>query len=749
MAARRKAPEIALEWKDLTIQLRYCAGPDEEEQEFAEVFPRVSDRLVSAACVQDLCQRKRKMPEVAERPGSRAGNTLAQLLSQNCDVNSRGREGSVATTTDTPSEVSSTPSEEREGAQESSTDLPETHNDIKMSKLIELSSGSKGCHICGKVFGDSTRIKRHLLSHSKEKPFKCHLCGWGFHQKCNMERHLASHTAEGEGHACPRCNSWFTTKSVLSLHLKDAHNEKYIGKKDLAAAAAVAPKREFKEVKLEEVETVTYEEPKIAKFDHSIFGSCEEPELVKYEPVNVLFPALPGIRKGTFGPNPNSMSSAEALSDELTCHLCAKTFVKKTNLKHHLMLHRGEKPWKCHICCYRFVQKCNLKKHIETHATGSYKCPQCPILFASKGAVAGHMSIVHLGTELEDSNSTETLQLAEVEMEEEEAEIAPPQEKVVMEPKKPSSPAMLWWKQIPDAAPADSDSAQDQKLPPATVPVTPKTLLNIPKVIPKATPSPPKLEAKTLPCSKCNKMFNSKLELDKHTLIHNATTKPYACPVCGWRFHLIHNMKRHLTTHEESGDIEVGTADELLAEVEASATRPPPLTSPRSTSSASGSAASAALPTSVDGMVSPNSMASSEDSNGHFKCNICNKWFTEAVGLSRHMEVHSADRPFACPICGWRFKQVQNMKRHMLTHSGAKPYSCDFCDKSYSDNYSLKQHVAKIHPGVASSIPNMLTNPNRARKSGPNAREVTLNYKDKDNLLPISGVRGGFQEHGE
>lgn len=66
---------------------------------------------------------------------------------------------------------------------------------------------------------------------------------------------------------------------------------------------------------------------------------------------------------------------------------------------------------------------------------------------------------------------------------------------------------------------------------------------------------------------------------------------------------------------------------------------------------------------------------------------------------------------------------MQNMKRHMLTHSGAKPYSCDFCDKSYSDNYSLKQHVAKIHPGVASSIPNMLTNPNRARKSGPNARE--------------------------
>merc|ERR1719273_74105 len=119
----------------------------------------------------------------------------------------------------------------------------------------------------------------------------------------------------------------------------------------------------------------------------------------------------------------------------------------------------------------------------------------------------------------------------------------------------------------------------------------------------------------------------------------------------------------------------------------------------------------------------PEQAGVSVNSSGHMKCNLCNKWFTEAVSLTRHMEVHSADRPFACPICGWRFKQLQNMKRHMLSHSGAKPYSCDFCDKSYTDNYSLKQHVAKVHPGVASTIPNMMSNPNRTKKSGPNARE--------------------------
>jgi hypothetical protein len=48
-------------------------------------------------------------------------------------------------------------------------------------------------NLSAQVFCDSSRIKRHLLSHSGKKPFLCPLCGWGFYQKCNMDRHLASH----------------------------------------------------------------------------------------------------------------------------------------------------------------------------------------------------------------------------------------------------------------------------------------------------------------------------------------------------------------------------------------------------------------------------------------------------------------------------------------------------------------------------------------------------------------------------
>ena len=153
-------------------------------------------------------------------------------------------------------------------------------------------------------------------------------------------------------------------------------------------------------------------------------------------------------------------------------------------------------------------------------------------------------------------------------------------------------------------------------------------------------------------------------------------------------------MKRHLQTHEESGDIEVGTASGLLEAVEATATK---------------------VQNNMNTSQSPGSTVTT-NAAGHMKCHFCNKWFSEQAALQRHMEVHSANRPYSCPICGWRFKQMHNMKRHLLTHSGAKPYSCDFCDKSYTDNYSLKQHVAKIHPDIASSLPHMMITPRNKNK---------------------------------
>ncbi|XP_028306926.1 zinc finger protein 526 isoform X2 [Gouania willdenowi] len=49
------------------------------------------------------------------------------------------------------------------------------------------------------------------------------------------------------------------------------------------------------------------------------------------------------------------------------CSLCGRTFTKHSNLKAHRRVHTGERPYCCQACGKRFTQKCNLKRHQRIH----------------------------------------------------------------------------------------------------------------------------------------------------------------------------------------------------------------------------------------------------------------------------------------------------------------------------------------------------------------------------------------------
>ena len=202
------------------------------------------------------------------------------------------------------------------------------------------------CKLCQKVVKGTATLKRHMRTHTKEKPYPCRIgCGSSFSSTSNRLSHERMYCKMSPSYLCPHCGEVLSNQARLIYH-----ESKYHG-----IGPVVGGHR-----------TQTTEFPcrycgkvfffKGGRKRHERIHTDEKPYMCQFCPKAFVHASALVCHE-----------RVHTKARPYKCEECGKAFSQATHLKTHIRVHTKEKPYKCRVCLKAFSHMGTRKSHEGTH----------------------------------------------------------------------------------------------------------------------------------------------------------------------------------------------------------------------------------------------------------------------------------------------------------------------------------------------------------------------------------------------